>query len=166
MSTHKGPTTVRSWRIPSGLPTQHLVSARDGAEALFVAQQWLQPGDRVLLHIHGAKRPSPFSRDQAKPRSVRRSYRSARASASTSSARSTGSAAPRPPARHGRPTPDSPRRRLSNLNALEQDEASLRPGHSMEITFASSVPSQLTAITAILPPQMLDKCLRLLAGAW
>ena len=37
---------------PSGLPTQHLVSARDGAEGLFVAQQWLQPGDRVLLHTH------------------------------------------------------------------------------------------------------------------
>jgi quercetin dioxygenase-like cupin family protein len=37
---------------PSGLPTQHLVSARDGAERLFVAQQWLQPGDRVLLHTH------------------------------------------------------------------------------------------------------------------
>jgi quercetin dioxygenase-like cupin family protein len=37
---------------PSGLPTQHLVSARDGAEGLFVAQQWLQPGERVLLHTH------------------------------------------------------------------------------------------------------------------
>src|SRR4029453_106583 len=37
---------------PSGLPTQHLVSAQDGAEGLFVAQQWLQPGDRVLLHTH------------------------------------------------------------------------------------------------------------------
>lgn len=37
---------------PSGLPTQHLVSARDGAQHLFVAQQWLQPGERVLLHTH------------------------------------------------------------------------------------------------------------------
>jgi quercetin dioxygenase-like cupin family protein len=37
---------------PSGLPTQHLISARDGAERLFVAQQRLQPGDRVLLHTH------------------------------------------------------------------------------------------------------------------
>jgi quercetin dioxygenase-like cupin family protein len=37
---------------PSGLPTQHLVSARDGATQLFVAQQWLRPGERVLLHTH------------------------------------------------------------------------------------------------------------------
>ena len=37
---------------PSGLPTQHLVSGRDGAQGLFVAQQWLQPGQRVLLHTH------------------------------------------------------------------------------------------------------------------
>ena len=37
---------------PSGLPTQHLVSARDGARSIFVAQQWLQPGDRVLMHTH------------------------------------------------------------------------------------------------------------------
>lgn len=37
---------------PSGLPTQHLVAARDGATAIFVGQQWLRPGDRVLLHIH------------------------------------------------------------------------------------------------------------------
>jgi quercetin dioxygenase-like cupin family protein len=37
---------------PSGLPSQHLVTAGDGATALFVGQQWLQPGDRVLLHTH------------------------------------------------------------------------------------------------------------------
>ena len=37
---------------PSGLPSQHLVTARDGAEHLFVGQQWLQPGERVLLHTH------------------------------------------------------------------------------------------------------------------
>ena len=37
---------------PSGLPSQHLVSGRDGAEHLFVGQQWLQPGERVLLHTH------------------------------------------------------------------------------------------------------------------
>lgn len=37
---------------PSGLPSQHLVTARDGAEQLFAGQQWLQPGDRVLLHTH------------------------------------------------------------------------------------------------------------------
>jgi quercetin dioxygenase-like cupin family protein len=45
-------TTIPVVASPSGLPTQHLVSARDGAEGLFVAQQWLQPGDRVLLHTH------------------------------------------------------------------------------------------------------------------
>lgn len=37
---------------PSGLPTQHLISGQVGAKGIFVAQQWLQPGDRVLLHTH------------------------------------------------------------------------------------------------------------------
>jgi quercetin dioxygenase-like cupin family protein len=45
---------------PSGLPTQHLVSQREGAEALFVAQQWLQPGDRVLLHTHPVEEAITF----------------------------------------------------------------------------------------------------------
>ena len=45
---------------PSGLPTQHLVSARDGAEGIFVAQQWLQPGDRVLLHTHPVEEAITF----------------------------------------------------------------------------------------------------------
>jgi quercetin dioxygenase-like cupin family protein len=45
---------------PSELPTQHLVSARDGAEGLFVAQQWLQPGDRVLLHTHPVEEAITF----------------------------------------------------------------------------------------------------------
>ena len=45
---------------PSGLPTQHLVSARDGAEGLFVAQQWLRPGDRVLLHTHPVEEAITF----------------------------------------------------------------------------------------------------------
>lgn len=45
---------------PSGLPTQHLVSARDGAEQLFVGQQWLQPGDRVLLHTHPVEEAITF----------------------------------------------------------------------------------------------------------
>src|SRR5688500_13814450 len=45
---------------PSGLPTQYLVSARDGAEGLFVAQQWLQPGDRVLLHTHPVEEAITF----------------------------------------------------------------------------------------------------------
>jgi quercetin dioxygenase-like cupin family protein len=44
--------TVPVVASPSGLPSQHLVSARVGSENLFVAQQWLQPGDRVLLHMH------------------------------------------------------------------------------------------------------------------
>jgi len=37
---------------PSGLPSQHLVAERDGASTLFVGQQWLQPGERVLRHTH------------------------------------------------------------------------------------------------------------------
>lgn len=37
---------------PSGLPTQHIVTAADGATALFLGQQWLQPGERVLRHTH------------------------------------------------------------------------------------------------------------------
>jgi quercetin dioxygenase-like cupin family protein len=45
---------------PSGLPTQHLVSARNGAEGLFIAQQWLQPGDRVLLHTHPVEEAITF----------------------------------------------------------------------------------------------------------
>ncbi len=45
---------------PSGLPTQHLISARDGAERIFVAQQWLQPGDQVLLHTHPVEEALTF----------------------------------------------------------------------------------------------------------
>jgi len=37
---------------PSGLPTRHLVSAENGATSLFVAEQWLRPGERVALHTH------------------------------------------------------------------------------------------------------------------
>lgn len=37
---------------PSGLPTQHIVTAADGSTALFLGQQWLQPGERVLRHTH------------------------------------------------------------------------------------------------------------------
>jgi quercetin dioxygenase-like cupin family protein len=67
---HRDPLTPPSRRIdhadvptvasPSGLLTQHLVSARDGAEGLFVAQQWLQPGDRVLLHTHPVEEAITF----------------------------------------------------------------------------------------------------------
>jgi quercetin dioxygenase-like cupin family protein len=37
---------------PSGLPSQHIVTSAIGATSLFLGQQWLQPGDRVLLHTH------------------------------------------------------------------------------------------------------------------
>lgn len=39
-------------RSPSGLPSQHLITAENGAQQLFIGQQWLVPGDRVLLHTH------------------------------------------------------------------------------------------------------------------
>lgn len=62
-------TTLRPRRIvhadlpieksPSGLPTQHLVSGRIGA-GMFVAQQWLQPGERVLLHTHPVEEALTF----------------------------------------------------------------------------------------------------------
>lgn len=45
---------------PSGLPTQHLVAARDGATSLFVGQQWLQPGERVLPHSHAVEEVVTF----------------------------------------------------------------------------------------------------------
>src|SRR5215204_2225825 len=54
---HAGVPIVPS---PSGLPTQHLVSSRDGAERLFVAQQWLRSGDRVLLHTHPVEEAITF----------------------------------------------------------------------------------------------------------
>ena len=37
---------------PSGLPSQHLVGRWCGSAAIFVGQQWLRPGERVLLHTH------------------------------------------------------------------------------------------------------------------
>jgi quercetin dioxygenase-like cupin family protein len=39
-------------RSPSGLPTRYLVDGTIGSEKLFVAEQTLRPGDRVLLHTH------------------------------------------------------------------------------------------------------------------
>ena len=37
----------------SGLPTRHLVSrSRTGSRSLFLAEQVLRPGARVLLHTH------------------------------------------------------------------------------------------------------------------
>jgi quercetin dioxygenase-like cupin family protein len=37
---------------PSGLPMQRLITAEVGATSLYVGQQWLEPGQRVLLHHH------------------------------------------------------------------------------------------------------------------
>lgn len=37
---------------PSGLPSQHIVTEAIGASATFLGQQWLGPGDCVLLHTH------------------------------------------------------------------------------------------------------------------
>lgn len=45
---------------PSGLPSQHLITSRDGAQHLFVGQQWLQPGDRVRLHTHPVEEALTF----------------------------------------------------------------------------------------------------------
>ena len=45
---------------PSGLPTRRLVSARDGAERIFLAQQWLLLGERVLLHTHPVEEAITF----------------------------------------------------------------------------------------------------------
>src|SRR4051812_44485871 len=45
---------------PSGLPSQHLITGRDGAEHLFLGQQWLQPGDRVRLHTHPVEEALTF----------------------------------------------------------------------------------------------------------
>jgi len=47
-------------KSPSGLPTQHLVSSDIGSCGLFVAQQWLQPGERVLLHTHPVEESLTF----------------------------------------------------------------------------------------------------------
>ena len=53
-------TSVPVVASPSGLPTQHLVSRRDGAQSIFVGQQWLQPGDRVRLHTHPVEEALTF----------------------------------------------------------------------------------------------------------
>lgn len=39
-------------RSPSNLPLQHLVDADDGSTQLYLGQQWLRPGERVLDHTH------------------------------------------------------------------------------------------------------------------
>lgn len=45
---------------PSGLPSQHLVTERQGATGCFVGQQWLQPGQTVLPHTHPVEEALTF----------------------------------------------------------------------------------------------------------
>lgn len=53
--------TVAPVPSPSGLPTRHLVSAsRTGSRSLFLAEQTLRPGDRVLLHTHPVEETLTF----------------------------------------------------------------------------------------------------------
>lgn len=42
-------------RSPSGLPLRHLVTGDIGSMDLYVGEQWLQPGDRVLPHTHAVE---------------------------------------------------------------------------------------------------------------
>jgi quercetin dioxygenase-like cupin family protein len=37
---------------PSGLPSQHIVTKDLGSTSIFLGQQWLEPGERVLMHTH------------------------------------------------------------------------------------------------------------------
>jgi quercetin dioxygenase-like cupin family protein len=39
-------------RSPSGLAIRHLVTGGTGSEALYAGEQWLEAGERVLLHTH------------------------------------------------------------------------------------------------------------------
>ena len=39
-------------RSPSGLAIRHLVAGDIGSSELYVGEQWLEPGERVLLHTH------------------------------------------------------------------------------------------------------------------
>jgi quercetin dioxygenase-like cupin family protein len=45
---------------PSGLPSQHIVTKAIGSTSIFVGQQWLEPGDRVLLHTHPVEEALTF----------------------------------------------------------------------------------------------------------
>lgn len=45
---------------PSGLPSQHLVTEREGATGCFVGQQWLQPGEAVRRHTHPVEEALTF----------------------------------------------------------------------------------------------------------
>ena len=48
------------WSSPSGLPIRPLVTEREGANGLFVGEQWLEPGQRVLLHTHPVEEALTF----------------------------------------------------------------------------------------------------------
>ena len=52
-------------RSPSNLPLQHLVDATDGSTQLYLGQQWLQPGERVLDHTHPCEEILHFVRGDA-----------------------------------------------------------------------------------------------------
>jgi quercetin dioxygenase-like cupin family protein len=45
---------------PSGLPSQQIVTTDVGSETIFVGQQWLEPGERVLLHSHPVEEALTF----------------------------------------------------------------------------------------------------------
>ncbi|MGH2531302.1 MAG: cupin domain-containing protein [Thermomicrobiales bacterium] len=47
-------------RGPSRLPLQAIVSEGIGATSLYVGQQWLAPGERVLLHTHPVEEALTF----------------------------------------------------------------------------------------------------------
>ena len=48
------------WSSPSGLPIRPLVTESDGASGIFVGEQWLEPGQRVLLHTHPVEEALTF----------------------------------------------------------------------------------------------------------
>ena len=43
---------LRVDRSPSGLALRHLVTGDIGATDVYIGEQWLQPGEQVLLHTH------------------------------------------------------------------------------------------------------------------
>jgi quercetin dioxygenase-like cupin family protein len=52
--------TLPVGRSPSGLPLQAIISGEIGASSLYIGQQWLEPGDRVLLHTHPVEEALTF----------------------------------------------------------------------------------------------------------
>jgi quercetin dioxygenase-like cupin family protein len=47
-------------RSPSRLPLQAIVSEEIGSTSLYVGQQWLAPGDLVMLHTHPVEEALTF----------------------------------------------------------------------------------------------------------